>query len=140
MNVKFKQFCQSLLATACLVGLLLLTNVSTMTPAATAGDQVQIYTDSLQPLRDRFSELEPLIESQNWNGIQTFIRGPLGELGVRLRRLENALPKSEQAQFKRSNLLLQDHLQKLDVAASKKNVKAAAAAYKAAVQDFDQIL
>lgn len=138
--MKLKQFCQSLLATACLTGLLLLTSVSALTPAAVAVDQVQIYTDSLQSLRDRFPELEPLIEAQNWNGIQTFIRGPLGELGVRINRLENALPKAEKTKIDFANRNLQDHLKRLDVAASQKNVKAAAAAYEAALKDFDQIL
>ncbi|MGB7415350.1 MAG: photosystem II protein PsbQ, partial [Thermosynechococcaceae cyanobacterium] len=96
MNVKFKQFCKSLFTTLCLVGLLLLTSVSTLTPAAVAAsDQVQLYIDNLQPLRDRIPELESLIEKQNWNGVQTFLRGPLGELGVRLSRLEKALPASE---------------------------------------------
>lgn len=138
MNVK--QFCKSLLVTVCLAGLVLLTSVSTLAPSAVAAsDQVQIYAASLQPLRDRFPELEPLIEKQNWNGIQTFIRGPLGELGVRLSRLEASLPTSEQAQFKRTTRLLQDHLQQLDVAASQRNVQAASVAYQAATQDFAQL-
>ncbi|MGF1602215.1 MAG: photosystem II protein PsbQ [Thermosynechococcaceae cyanobacterium] len=141
MNAKFKSFCKSLLTTICLVGLLLFSSVGTLTPAAVAAsDQVQLYVDNLLPLRDRIPELESLIEKQNWNGVQTFLRGPLGELGVRLSRLEKVLPSSEQSVFNRSSRLLQDHLHQLDVAASKKNIKAAAAAYEAVVQDFAQIL
>ncbi|MEO0377200.1 MAG: photosystem II protein PsbQ [Cyanobacteria bacterium P01_A01_bin.17] len=141
MKVKFKQFCKSLLVTVCMAGLLLLTSINTLTPAAVAAsDQVQLYTDSLQSLKDRVPELEPLIQSQNWNGIQTFIRGPLGELGIRLSRLEGALPKSDLTQYRRSVRSLQDHLQKLDVAASKKNVKVAATAYQSLLNDFEQIL
>lgn len=141
MKVKFKQFCKSLLVTVCMAGLLLLTSVNTLTPAAVAAsDQVQLYTDSLQSLKDRVPELEPLVASQRWNDIQTFIRGPLGELGIRLSRLEGALPKSEVTLYKRSVRSLQDHLQKLDVAANQRNAKAAAKAYQAFVNDFDQIL
>jgi photosystem II protein PsbQ len=141
MKFKFKQFCKSLLVTVCVAGLLLLSSVSTLTPSAVAAsDQVQLYTESLQPLRDRIPELKSLIDSQNWNGIKTFIRGPLGELGIRLSRLENALPKSELNQFRRNTRSLQDHLQKLDVAASQQNARAAATAYQAVLQDFEQIL
>lgn len=146
MILKFKQFCKSLLAVVCATTLVL-TSFSAVAPTAVAATDTGIvlaqaskYTEGLQPLRGRMSELEGYVADGDWNNVRTFIRGPLGELGPLTRRLNDSLPAASQAGARRTIRGLTDHLNKLDAAAAKGNSAAAAKEYDGAVSSFDAVL
>lgn len=146
MILNFKRFCKSLLAVAFATALVL-TSFSTIAPTALAGSDTGIviaqaskYTEGLQPLYGRLSELDGYIAEGDWNNVRTFIRGPLGELGPLSRRLGDSLPAATQKSGRRTIKLLADHLNKLDAAAAKRNPTTAAKEYDAVVSTFDAVL
>ncbi|NJK30545.1 MAG: photosystem II protein PsbQ [Acaryochloris sp. RU_4_1] len=146
MMLIFKQLCKSLLAVA-LTTALVLTSFSTIAPTAFAGPDTGIvlaqaskYTEGLQPLRSRMSELEGYVNKGDWNNVRAFIRGPLGELGPLSRRLKDSLPSTAQGSARRTIRGLTDHLNKLDVAAAKGNAVTAAKEYAGTISAFDAVL
>ncbi|NJK41047.1 MAG: photosystem II protein PsbQ [Acaryochloridaceae cyanobacterium SU_2_1] len=147
MSLKFKQFCKSLLAVVFATALIL-TSFTTLVPTALAGTadtgivvaQAAKYTEGLQPLRSRMSELEGYVAEGDWNNVRAFIRGPLGELGPLSRRLNDSLPAAAQKSARRVINGLTDHLNKLDAAAAKGNTSTATKEFEGALSAFDAVL
>ncbi|HEY9764413.1 MAG TPA: photosystem II protein PsbQ [Trichocoleus sp.] len=102
--------------------------------------KVQIYTPSVQALRERFPELQGYIQQKDWVNVGSFIHGPLGEMRAQMNRLSaTLLPKdAEQAQQLAKEVYV--HLERLDQAAFDKNQVIAGQEYRNALDDFDAFL
>lgn len=100
-------------------------------------EQIQRYTDDVQTLRDRMLELPPLIQSQQWTDVESFIHGPLGELRTRMSRLARSLtPKAQKGAVVAAQEVF-EHLIAIDEAAQARDTNKALRNYNQALQDFD---
>ncbi len=103
-------------------------------------EQVQEYASRLQVLRDRMSELEPLIQQQNKTEVKAFIRGPLGDLGTRFSAFQRSLSSKDQAKARRNIADIYNHLVQLDQATDAGDIGSSIEQYQAAIEDFDALL
>ena len=79
--------------------------------------QIQILAAPVEAARERMSDLETLIDAENWIDIGTFIHGPLGSLRRDLRYLsESLLPKDQKKAQQLAKELFND-FERLDAAA-----------------------
>jgi photosystem II protein PsbQ len=104
--------------------------------------QIQSYVADVQTVRDRLTtELPPLIEQGEWNEVESFIHGPLGELRVKMARLARSLApeKTQKAALEAAKDVF-GHLNQLDEAAQNRDAVKAVRNYEAALQDFDALL
>lgn len=100
-------------------------------------EQIQRYSDSVASLGDRMSELLPLIEQEQWNDVESFIHGPLGELRTRMSRLARTLePKAQKGALAAAQEVF-EHLIKIDEAAQARDFAKASSNYGAALRDLD---
>jgi photosystem II protein PsbQ len=99
-------------------------------------ETIQTYAADIMAMRDRFSELEGLIEAENWVFVRNFIHGPLGDLRFKMSGIARELfPESQ----KRARDLTRDvfkAVNAIDQAAADKNYRAAKAAYKKLNQEL----
>jgi photosystem II protein PsbQ len=104
-------------------------------------EQIQRYSDSVASLGDRMSsELLPLIEQEQWNDVESFIHGPLGELRTRMSRLARTLePKAQKGALAAAQEVF-EHLIKIDEAAQARDFAKASSNYGAALRDLDTFL
>lgn len=100
---------------------------------------IQRYTTNLQSSRNRLPELQAYIEKQDWGEVRSFIRGPLGELEVRLNRLKTSLPSAQQSPLERRINSLSQHLNRIDSSAGQGKSELAIEQYQAFVSDFDEV-
>lgn len=100
-------------------------------------EQIQRYSTDIQTLRDRMSELSALIEAQQWNDVESFIHGPLGELRVRMARLSRSLEPKVQQQAQTTAKDVFNHLIAIDEAAQTRNFDKATGNYREALRDFE---
>ncbi len=100
-------------------------------------EQIQQYTTGVETLRERMLELPPLIQSQNWVDVKTFIHGPLGELGPRMSRLARSLDPKTQKLAQSAAKDVFGHLVAIDEAADLRDTTKALRNYNEAIKDFD---
>ncbi|MBW4468367.1 MAG: photosystem II protein PsbQ [Pegethrix bostrychoides GSE-TBD4-15B] len=100
-------------------------------------EQIQRYSADIQTLRDRMDELAPLIETEQWNDVESFIHGPLGELRVRMARLARSLEPKVQKTAQDSAQEVFDHLIAIDEAAQTRDFAKATSNYREALRDFE---
>jgi photosystem II protein PsbQ len=100
-------------------------------------EQIQRYSTDIQALRDRMSELSPLIEAEQWNDVESFIHGPLGELRVRMARLARSLEPKAQKGAQDSAKEVFEHLIAIDEAAQTRDFAKATSNYREALRDFE---
>jgi len=104
---------------------------------ATQLEQIQRYSTDIQSLGERMTELSSLIEAEQWNDVESFIHGPLGELRVRMVRLSRSLEPKAQKGAQDAAKEVFEHLIAIDEAAQTRDVAKATKNYQAALRDFD---
>jgi photosystem II protein PsbQ len=110
----------------------------TYTPEKIA--QLDRYLTPIETARGRMSELESLIEKEDWVFVRNFIHGPLGELrGIMSFVARNLLP-SEQGKASQTAGDLFEHLDRIDLAGKDRNYPLAVEQYQEAIKDFDAFL
>jgi photosystem II protein PsbQ len=88
-------------------------------------------------MRDRFPELNDLIQKQDWIFARNFIHGPLGELRVKMSQVtRDLLPDAQKAARKAAKEVAED-LEDLDRVADERNYQAAVRYYSEAIKDLD---
>lgn len=101
-------------------------------------EQIQTSADTILALRDRLQELPPLIQQKDWNNVESFIHGPLGELRSKMSRLSRSLLTPDLQ--KGASAAAKDvftHLNLIDEAAQAGDVTKALRNYNEALKDFD---
>ncbi|MEX0269938.1 photosystem II protein PsbQ [Leptolyngbyaceae cyanobacterium UHCC 1019] len=103
-------------------------------------EQIQDYATDLQAMRDRLPELGQLVQQQDWTFTRNFIRGPLGELRVKMQNLSRTLlPDAQPAARQLAKNVFND-LIALDLAAQNSKAAVAQREYSAALKSFDSFL
>ncbi|MGF1601297.1 MAG: photosystem II protein PsbQ [Thermosynechococcaceae cyanobacterium] len=102
--------------------------------------QTQQYAMRLMPLQVRFLELESLVKDKNWSEVQSFLRGPLGDLEVRLRFLENSFSLSQRGEASKRIDNLSEYLAQLDSSAVVGNQQQSLEKFYALVTEFNEVL
>jgi photosystem II protein PsbQ len=135
---------RSILAFVLVVITTLLVSCGGATPTAkgplytdTQLEQIQRYTEDVQTLRDRLLEIPPLVQQQEWNDVESFIHGPLGELRVKMSRLARSLAPKAQKQAVAAAKEVFEHLNAIDEAAQERDTIKALRNYNQALQDFE---
>jgi len=104
---------------------------------ATQLEQIQRYSTDIQTLSERMTELSALIAAEQWNDVESFIHGPLGELRVRMVRLARSLEPKAQKGAQNAAKEVFEHLIAIDEAAQTRDFAKATKNYQAALRDFE---
>lgn len=91
--------------------------------------EIQSYAAQVQAMRDRFGELQALIEKEDFIFARNFIHGPLGDLRNRMAFISQSLYPEARAQAKAATKDLSNALSAIDKAGIEKDYRAAAKAY-----------
>jgi photosystem II protein PsbQ len=102
--------------------------------------KIEGYLTDIKTVRERKSELEELIDTQEWIKVGNFIHGPMAEARLDMTYIIPNLLPSEQAPARKVARDLFDHLVKVDQAASSGNQLVAANNYEAAYSDIEKFL
>lgn len=100
----------------------------------------QQYAMKLTPLQSQLLELQALIEKERWSEVQSFLRGPLGDLEVRLRFLKNSFTTSQKVEASKKIESISKSLTRLDASAAVGNQQRSLKAAEALMDTFDEIL
>ncbi|HAG81747.1 MAG TPA: photosystem II protein PsbQ [Cyanobacteria bacterium UBA12227] len=110
------------------------------TYTSTQLEQIQKYASTIDGFRDRITELNNLIQNQEWIEVGSLIHGPLGTLRQEMAYLtRNLLPSAQPAARKAAKDVF-CHLEAIDAAAQDNNYQKARDNYKEALKDFDAFL
>lgn len=91
--------------------------------------EIQSFAAQVQLLRDRFGELQTLIEKEDFIFTRNFIHGPLGDLRSKMLFIAQDLYPEARDQAKAATKDLANALSAIDRAAIDKDYKAAAKGY-----------
>ena len=91
--------------------------------------EIQSYASQVQVMRDRFSELQTLIEKEDFIFARNFIHGPLGDLRNTMAFIAQDLYPEARAQARVATKDLANALSAIDRAGIDKDYKAAAKGY-----------
>jgi len=111
---------------------------TTYTP--TQLEQIQGYVSGIVALRDRMPELATRIENRDWNNVESFIHGPLGDLRMKMSTLARDLLPDAQSGALESARNVFGHLNKIDQAAKDGSYDQAIRNYAEALKDFETFL
>lgn len=103
-------------------------------------EQIQRYQSGLLVLRDRMTDLNPLIQNQEWTDVRSLIHGPLGELRLRISNLTRNLLPEAQTKTSQAAKDLYGHLNRLDEAAQNADFAQAKQNYREVLSAFDAFL
>ncbi|NET09144.1 MAG: photosystem II protein PsbQ [Symploca sp. SIO2B6] len=101
---------------------------------------LQTYKTNLIKFRDRATELDGMIQEQNWADIKSLIHGPLGELRFRLSSVTRSLEPSLQSQAKDIADDTLTAIVRIDEAVTDFNPLEASTGYDRLMRDFDSFL
>lgn len=102
--------------------------------------QLERYMTPIDTARGRMSELQDLIEKEDWVFVKNFIHGPLGQLRGSMSFVSRSLlPKDQDTAAKTADDFF-EHLDRIDLAAKENNYPLAVQQYREAVKDFDAFL
>ena len=103
-------------------------------------EQIQQYVSDIQKLGDRLPELAKLIQDENWVFVKNFIRGPLGELRVKMSGIERNLLPDVQPKARETAKELFKALVLIDESAQKRDYQSAIRNYAALQKDLNDFL
>lgn len=103
-------------------------------------EQIQTYANQVVAARDRMQELATLIENRDWNNVESFIHGPLGELRLNMSTLSRQLLPDAQKPALETARNVFGHLVRIDEYAQEGNYQQAIRNYAEALKDFDAFL
>ncbi|NJO93895.1 MAG: photosystem II protein PsbQ [Hydrococcus sp. RM1_1_31] len=103
-------------------------------------EQLQVYVEPIQEIRDRMPELQKLIASRNWVDTKTLIHGPFGLLRKNMLDLSrNLLPKDQKQATQLAKDVFKD-FEGIDAAAKERYSDIAETKFRQALRDFDAFL
>jgi photosystem II protein PsbQ len=114
--------------------------VRSKTPTYTAEQiaEIQSYAGEVAAMRDRMSELQSLIQAEDWTFTRNFIHGPLGELRVKMSAVARDLFPEAQQKARQAAKQISEGLNDIDGAAKAKNYKAAIRNYGIVMKGFEE--
>ncbi len=102
--------------------------------------QIQFYVPNFLEAKDRLADLYNEINEQDWQEVQSIMRGPLGETLQEMKyATRNLLPKDQEFAKTTTRAIFDDFIS-IDAAIADKSVYDAQRGYDAAMRDFDQFL
>jgi len=103
--------------------------------------QIETSVATVQELRDRMLEIPVLVQKGDWNDVQTYIHGPLGELRFKMSNLARQLrPEKAQKEALQAARDVFEHLNIIDEATVTNDRIKALKNYNEALRDFDTFL
>ena len=116
--------------------------VATPPPTYTTAqlEKIQEYLPEVLSVRDRSSELQKLIQTNDWIYVGNFIHGPMTSLKQNMSYIASNLLPKDQTQARKITRDLFNHLVKIDQAASDRNSQLALSNKNAAFADIDNFL
>jgi len=102
--------------------------------------QIQGYAADLAAMRDRLPELAQQIQSQNWVDVRAFIRGPLGEIRVKMSNVSQVLFPAARQSVSQLAKSISTNLVSIDQAAQAKVYKEAIRNYAEVLRDLDALV
>jgi photosystem II protein PsbQ len=108
----------------------------TYTPEQIA--EIQTYASDVSAMRDRMTELQALIQKEDWTFVRNFIHGPLGELRVKMSAVVRDLLPDAQKPARTVVKEVFDNLVAIDRAAENADYKLAVRNYGEAIRNFDE--
>lgn len=102
--------------------------------------EIQGYANEIAAMRDRLSELQSLIQKEDWIFVRNFIHGPLGELRIKLSAVTRDLLPDAQKQARTLAKTISDDLVAIDRSAEQANYKLTVLNYGKAARDLDAFL
>lgn len=102
--------------------------------------QIQGYTADLAAIRDRLPELAQQIQAQEWVNVRTFIRGPLGEIRVKMSNVSQVLFPNSRKDVSKLAKSISTNLVSIDQAAQAKVYKEAIRNYAEVLRDLDALV
>ena len=102
--------------------------------------QLQVYVEPIEQAKEKLSELETLIQEENWVDTRTVIHGPLGQLRQDMGNLTRSLLPKDQPQAKKLSQELFIDFENIDAAAIERKSNAAAKEYREAISDLNAFL
>jgi photosystem II protein PsbQ len=103
-------------------------------------EQLQSLAAPIEVAREKMSDLQSLIEKENWVDTVTFIHGPLGLLRQQMSYLSGSLLPKDQPKAQQLAKEVFRHFEQLDVAAKARNYGEVVSQYREALKDFDAFL
>ncbi len=111
-----------------------------LTYSAEQIQQIQGYTTDLAALRDRLPALAEKIQAQDWVDVRSFIRGPLGELRVKMANVSQVLFPTARKEVTALAKSISMNLVSIDQAAAVKEYKTAIRNYAEVLRDLDALV
>ncbi len=102
--------------------------------------QIQAYAADLTVMRDRLPELAEQIQAQDWVNVRTFVRGPLGEIRVKMSNLAQTLFPTARKEVRQLAKAISTNLVSIDQAAQAKVYKDAIRNYAEVLRDLDALV
>lgn len=103
--------------------------------------QIETSLETVQELRDRMLEIPVLVQKGDWNDVQAYIHGPLGELRFKMSTLARQLrPEKAQTEALQAARDVFEHLNIIDEATVTNDRIKALKNYNEALRDFDVFL
>jgi photosystem II protein PsbQ len=102
--------------------------------------QIQAYTADLTTMRSRMPELAEEIQAQDWVRVRNFIRGPLGEIRVKISNLSQTLFPNARQPIVELGKSISSNLVRVDQSAQAKVYKEAIRNYAEVVRDLDALI
>jgi photosystem II protein PsbQ len=99
-------------------------------------EQIQQYRTDISTLINRLPELATLIENRQWQDVQSFIHGPLGDLRIKLSKLGRSLLPASQSQARETAKEVFGHLEEIDEAAQNSDYRQAIRNYAETLKDL----
>jgi photosystem II protein PsbQ len=112
------------------------TKTPTYTPEQIA--EIQTNASDVSAMRDRLSELQALIQKEDWTFVRNFIHGPLGELRFKMSAVVRSLLPDAQKPARTVAKEVFDNLVAIDRAAENADYKLAVRSYGEAIRNFDE--
>lgn len=102
--------------------------------------RLQSYRADIVSMRDRMSELDDLIQSNDWIDVDNFIHGPLGTLRKDMSLVNRNLLPADQSQGRELAREVFRHLEEINAAADKRAYQPAVRNYRETLADLDAFL
>ncbi|NEP19437.1 MAG: photosystem II protein PsbQ [Leptolyngbya sp. SIO4C1] len=115
-------------------------NVTAPTYSPDQLSQIEIYAGRIAASQQRLPELVRYIERKDWNNVDNFIHGPLGELRARMVRMANLLLPDDKKQATALAEEVGTHLEGISLAAQDYDFSRAANEYSEFERDLTALL
>ena len=117
-------------------------NVAVAPPTYTPSqiEKIQEYVPDIVAVQERGSELQKLIQNNDWRNVDTFIHGPMTEARLNMNFIVSNLLPEQQKQARKIVRDMFNNLVKIDQGAKEANSGKALTAYDAAFADINQFL